>query len=236
MNIIADVKISQIAIRAQAYAMIRFAMKFLLSTILLFVSGTILSAADYKIKTVPVLPIESYPARTTVAEVTIAADPYDTSEKSFTAFDVKDLNARGYFPIHIIIKNSTPNYLTIRTRNILLITSSGEQRYTTPAAIVVDDVVKSGLTHKTPTTKSDDPAVSTKTGSPLTDFSAKELVVASMAPGTVTDGFLFFFNSDSKKNLFAGSTLFIPKVEEEGTRNPIGPFTILLDTAISAVK
>lgn len=211
-------------------------MKLLIATLLLFLSGATLPAAEYEIKTVPVLPIESYPSRKTVGKVTIAADPYDTNEKSFTAFDVKGLNSRGYFPIHIIIKNDTSDFVTIRTRNIILITSSGEQLYTTPGTIVVDDVVKSGLTLKVPMMESDDPNTTTKIGSPLSDFTSKELIIASMAPGTITDGFLFFFTPESKKNLFAGSTLYIPKLEEEGTRNPIGPFTILLDAALGAKK
>jgi hypothetical protein len=210
-------------------------MKLLIFILFLSVFGTNLPAAEYKIKVVPVLPIESYAARITVGRVTIAADPYDSNEKSFSAFDVKDLNSRGYFPIHVIIKNGTSGFLTIRTRNIILITASGEQLYTTPATVLVDDVVKSGLTRKIPTVKSEEPTTSTKTGSALSDFTGKELIIASMAPGTVTDGFLFFFTPDSKKNLFTGSTLYIPKVEEEGTRNPIGPFTILLDSAL-AVK
>ena len=209
-------------------------MRLFAATLLLILSGSILPAADYEIKTVPVQPMEAYPARTTIGKVTIAADPYDTNEKSFTAFDVKDLNSRGYFPVHIIIKNDSPSFMTIRTRNIILITASGDQLYTTPGTIVVDDVVKSGLTIKVPMKESDDPDTPTKTGSPLSDFTSKELIIASMAPGSTTDGFLFFFTPEPKKNLFAGSTLYIPKLEEEGTRNPIGPFTILLDAALRA--
>lgn len=189
------------------------------------------AAAEYVIKTVPVRAIESYPARATVAGATIAADPYPNDEKSYTAFDIKDLNSRGYYPVHIIIHNGTAGFLNIRTRNIILITSAGKQIYTTPGAIVVDDVTRAGLSGSMPLMGSKDDATSTREGSPLSDFTAKELINASMAPGSVTDGFLFFSNPDLKKNLFAGSTLYIPKLEEEGTRKPVGPFTILLDLA-----
>src|SRR5450759_3421232 len=94
-------------------------------------------AGDYQIKNVQVMPIESYPARVAAGAVTIAADPYPTDERSFSAFDVKDLNSHGYFPVHVIIQNSSPNYITIRTRNIVLVTSAGQEFYTTPATIVV---------------------------------------------------------------------------------------------------
>jgi hypothetical protein len=206
----------------------------ILITALYLLSGTLLLAGDYKIKTVPVLPIESYPAQVKVGGITIAADPYSSDEESFKAFDVKDLNSRGYFPVHIIIRNNTSAYLTIRTKNVILINSSAEQLYTTPAAILVDDVY--GLSNRIPAKNSKDPETTAKKGSPLTDFSSKELVNASLEPETVVDGFLFFYTSDPKKNLFEGSTLYIPKLEEEGTKKPVGPFAIRLDSALDANK
>jgi hypothetical protein len=206
----------------------------ILITLLYLLSGTLLLAGDYKIKSVPVLPIESYPAQVKVGGVTIAADPYSSDEESFKAFDVKDLNSRGYFPIHIIIRNNTSAYLTIHTKNVILISSSAEQLYTTPAAMVVDDVF--GLSNRIPPKKSKEPETTAKKGSPLTDFSSKELINASLEPEAVVDGFLFFYTSDPKKNIFEGSTLYIPKLEEEGTKKPVGPFAIRLDSAVAADK
>lgn len=192
----------------------------------------LLAAAEYHVKTIRVLPIESYPARISLGDITIAADPYATNEKSFTAFDVKDLNSHGYFPLHVIIRNSSQVFLAIRTRNVLLITKDAQQLYTTPATVLVEDVIKAGLVSKLPKMKSHDQSTSTKSGSPLSDFTGKELTNRTIDPGTISDGFLFFFTSDPKKNLFEGSTLFIPKLEEEGTHRPLGPFTIPLDPAL----
>jgi hypothetical protein len=201
---------------------------FLVLLILLSVQAP--QAADYRIKVVKVEPIESYPARTTVDGITIAANPYSTDKESATAFDIKNLNSRGYFPVHVIIKNETSFYLTIRTRNVLLFTPDGEQLYSTPAAIVVDNVTRAGLTKKEPT-KSDLPEAPQKV-SPLMDFTSKELITASIDPGATVDGFLFFFTEKKKKNLLAGSSLYIPRLEEEGTKKPFGPFTIRLDQAL----
>jgi hypothetical protein len=203
-------------------------MRIHLSVFWIFLATILLAASDYEIKPVKVLPIASYPARTTVGEITIAADPFDTDEKSFSAFDVKNLNSRGYFPLHVIIQNASTDFLSIHTRNVVLITSSGQQLYTTPATVLVEDVIKAGLNYKVS-------KKSTKViGSPLADFTQKELANRALDPGTVTDGFLFFFTPDPKPNLFAGSTLYIPKLEEEGTRKALGPFSIPLDPALSA--
>jgi hypothetical protein len=196
--------------------------------------AALLAASDYQVKPVKVLPIESYPAQATVGAVTIAADPYATDERSYSAFDIKNLNSRGYFPIHVIIKNASSDFLTLRTRNVVLITSSGQQLYTTPATILVDDVVGAGLASRLPLVKKGhaDQSTSTKSGSPLSDFTTKELTNRLVDPGTVSDGFLFFFTPEPKKNLFSGSTLYIPKLEEESTKKALGPFTIPLDPAL----
>lgn len=193
-------------------------------------------ALDYRIKTVELLPIKSYTAKTTLSGVTIAADPYDTNEKCSLAFDVKKLNSQGYFPLHVIIKNESESFLKIRTLNITLITESGQQLYTTPATIVVDDVIGGGFSSRIPLVGSSDLSTSTKTGSPLWDFTNKELTNRYVDPGTVTSGFLFFYAQDPKQNLFAGSTLYIPKLEEESSSNTLGPFFIPLNPALSSSK
>jgi hypothetical protein len=192
-----------------------------------------LCSAEYHIKKVDVLPIETYPARITLKGVTVAADPYDTNEKTYTAFDVKKMNSNGYFPLHVIIKNETKTFYKIRTMNITLITVTGQQLYTTPATVVVDDVIGSGLTSRIPLVGTEDSSTSTRAGSPLSDFTGKELTGRFLDPGTVSDGFLFFFTPDPKTNLFAGSSLYIPKIEEEGSKKTLGPFLLPLDPAIS---
>jgi hypothetical protein len=192
----------------------------------------LLLGSDYRVKTVKILPMESYPARTAVQDVTIAADPYATDEKSFSAFDVKHLNSQGYFPIHVIVQNSTQDFLIVRTRNILLITADGQKLYSTPISVLVEDIFKASSINKI----SRDSSGNIKAGSPLSDFSGKDLTNKLIDPGKVSDGFLFFYNAEPKKNLFAGSTLLIPKIEEEGTRKSFGPFSIPLDPALSQKK
>jgi hypothetical protein len=205
-------------------------------SILWLVFGVIaLMASDYKMKTVKVLPIESYPARITVGGITIAADPYDTDEKSYAAFDVKKLNSQGYFPLHVIIQNTSQEFLMVRTRNIVLITESAQQLFTIPAAVLAEDLFKGKSLDKMPE-KDRAAAASRNLGTPLSDFAEKDLTNKLLEPGKVSDGFLFFFTPDPKKNLFAGSTLFIPKLEEEGTRKSIGPFSISLNPALSPAK
>lgn len=190
-------------------------------------------AGEYRIKTVSVLPMESYPARVSVEGITIAADPYPTNDKSFTAFDIKDLNSRGYFPLHLILKNSSANYVSIRTQAIVLLTPDAHTFYATSATILVEDLVKAGFISKLPKATTHDQSTSTKTGSPLIDFTSKELRNEQIEPGSVVDGFLFFYTAAPKKGLFSGGTLIIPPLAVEGGRRQIGPFSIPLDPALN---
>jgi len=203
---------------------------FRILLVLLFVQAPY--ASDSNTKTGEVMPIESYPAQVTVGGITIAANPYTTDAESATVFNVKNLNSRGFYPVHIIIKNNTSSHLTIRTRNVLLFTPNGEQLYSTPAAIVVDNLSRAGLTRREPS-KTDVPEASQKV-SPLMVFTSRELVTESINPGGTVDGFLFFFTENRRRNPFAGSSLYIPRVEEEGTKKPFGPFTIRLDQALKS--
>jgi hypothetical protein len=184
-------------------------------------------AADYVIKTVTLKPLESYPAQLELGGITVAVDPYDSDEKSFSAFDIRDLNSRGYFPVHVLLKNGTSDYLSLSTRNITLETAAGQSLYTTSATIVVEDVVKAGFLTKLPKMKSRDPATSTQTGSPLLDFTSKELTNRNIAPGALVHGFLFFFSA-GKVNVLQGASLKIPSILDEGSRKPVGPFVIPL--------
>ncbi len=191
-------------------------------------------AADYIIKPVKVLPIESYPAREMQGGVTVAADPYGTDGKSFTAFDVKDLNTRGYHPVHVVIQNGASVYMNLRTRNIVLVTRDGSTLYATSAALLVEDVFKGEFGDRSLKTRTENRGASGKIGSPFIDFTTKELANRQLAPGEGTAGFLFFFIPGSKAVALAGAKLVIPDVINVSTRQPIGPFTIPLDPGLSS--
>lgn len=193
--------------------------------------GSLLLASDYIPKKVEVLPVESYPARASVKDITIAADPYPDNEKSATAFDCTDLNSRGFFPVHLIIRNNSPYYLKVRTQNIQLETRLGERLYSTPATIVVEEVVGKKFSDSFSGLKDGD-TLSDSIASPLSDFTSKALTNGLINPGMTRDGFLFFYTEKNKRSIFMGSTLIIPALREEGTNKVFGPFTIPLDPAL----
>ena len=197
--------------------------------------SAVLLASDYTVKKVEVLPIESYPARAVVDDITIAANPYPDDEKSATAFDIEHLNSRGYFPVHIIIKNDSAYYLKIRTQVFLLETRLGERLYSTPASLVLEDLIGKKYVDSL-SNLSDGDRLSDNVASPLSDFTSKELSNSLIEPGKIHDGFLFFYSEKHKRSLFIGSKIIIPGLREEGTDRSFGPFEIQLDPALEASK
>lgn len=203
----------------------------ILLKILSLLLSPLLLASEYTVKSVEILPLESYPAKMTVEGITVAVDPYPDDEKSSTAFDVDNLNSRGFFPVHVIIKNESPYYLKIRTQTILLETRLGERLYSTPAAMVIEDLIGKKYVDSMSSLRDGD-RMSNKVTSRVSDFTTKELSNTLLEPGKVRSGFLFFFSEKHKRSFFIGSKIYIPSIKEEGTDRTFGPFEILLDPAL----
>lgn len=198
--------------------------------LLTLLSGVPLPVAGYQAQ-----PLESYRARATVGGVTVAVEPYGSDEKSAAAFDLRDLVKRGYFPVYVAIRNETSDYISISTRKVLLSTHFGQSFYTTPAAIVVEDITGGGGFSRTP--KSRD-AAEGKGGqiSLLDALTGKELQNGQVEPGGTVQGFLFFFTPTPRQDFFAGSKLTIPGLTNRGTGRDIGPFEIPLDAGEKQVN
>jgi len=103
-----------------------------------------------------------------------------------------------------------PNYVQIRTQNIVLLTSDAQSLYATSSTLLVEDVIKAGFLSKLPKMSSHDQTISMKEGSPLIDFATKELKNEPIDPGATVNGFLFFYSAEKKKNILSGSALIIP--------------------------
>jgi len=200
--------------------------------LLLLILCPLLFSFDYSVKPVEVLPIDSYPSRVSIDDITIAADPYPDDEKSFTVFDVNNLNSRGFFPVHIIIHNNSPYYLKLKTQNVLLETRLEDRLYSTPATMVVEDLIGNRYSDSLSNLRDGD-RLSDTVASPLSDFTNKELSSSLIEPGMIQSGFLFFYSEKHKRSFFIGSTLLFPILNEEGTDKTFGPFSIPLDPSLA---
>lgn len=200
--------------------------------ILLFILMPLLIvASDYTVKPVEVMPIDSYPSRVSTDDITVAADPYPDDKKSSQAFDVENLNSKGFFPVHLIIRNDSPYYVKLKIQNVSLETRLGDHLYSTPATMVVEALIGNKYADSLSHLKDGD-RLSDKVATPLADFTNKELKNSLLEPGSIESGFLFFYSDKNKRSLFIGSTLRVPVLYEEGTDKTFGPFEITMDPSL----
>lgn len=188
--------------------------------------------ASYKSIKVKVDPARSYPFRVTQGYVVIAADPYETSDKIKTAFDLKDLEKLGIVPVNVIISNEGEDLILVSGQDVNLLDSKNHSLQ----SLAVEDVVQALVTKgKSPSTHGPNPS------SPIPlprrdslrgdafevemDLNNKALKEVRIAPKTTASGFVFFRLPDHQMKL-AGHKLYIPQVKNLKTKEDLLFFEI----------
>ena len=80
--------------------------------------------ASYQQGIIDTRPVDTYLNRVTLEGVSLAADPYDSSEKGQKGFYV-DVTSEGFYPVHLIFKNDTNDRVIVLRETVELITASG---------------------------------------------------------------------------------------------------------------
>ena len=93
------------------------------------------TAADKDVRFSPA-PAASYPAHQTNAQVTVAADPFDTEEKVKTAFGKNNPNPFGVLPMLVVIQNDSGKAIRAEQMKLEYIGSDRSRVAATPAADV----------------------------------------------------------------------------------------------------
>ena len=78
-------------------------------TISLFVIG---GCASYKLGNINIRAVDAYLLNTTSGGVSLAADPYDSTEKAKEGFYV-DTTGKGFYPINLIFQNDTGDRIMV---------------------------------------------------------------------------------------------------------------------------
>jgi hypothetical protein len=81
--------------------------------------------ATHTVKWVDAKPVDSYSIHTKMEGISLAADPYDNPDKAKEGFYV-DVCSKGFYPVHLILRNGTDNRLIILRDSIELIDAEGK--------------------------------------------------------------------------------------------------------------
>lgn len=66
----------------------------------------VVGCASYKYGKIDVRTVDEYKAHTTTGGISLAADPYDTTEKAKEGFYV-DVTSKNFYPVNLIFQNNT---------------------------------------------------------------------------------------------------------------------------------
>jgi hypothetical protein len=97
----------------------------------------IVGCASYKAGRIDTKSIEDYANHAEKDKVLLAADPYDTSEKAKAGF-YEDVTEKGFYPVHLIIKNDSNERILILEEEIELVDTNGNTYRTVHSNIMSD--------------------------------------------------------------------------------------------------
>jgi hypothetical protein len=162
-------------------------------------------------------PIDSYPNRQTVEKLTVAAEPFDTEEKTRPAYGKLNPNQYGILPILVVMQNNSGQALTLETLRLEYILPSRQRIDATPAPDVArSQGVKRPNIYPGPL-PSPIPRTTSKK-SPLTawEIEGRAFAAKMLPPGESASGF-FYFQAPHR----AGSVLYLTGIREASSRREL---------------
>lgn len=172
-------------------------------------------------------PATSYPARQTLEQLTIAADPFATEAKTRQAFGKLNPNRYGVLPILVVMQNEGPQALSLETMRLEYVTAEGQRIEATPASEVRyaagprrPDLVPGPLPPL--------PGRSSRRKNPLDAWEIEgRAFVAKMLPPKESAGGFFYFQAPHRP----GAKLVISGIRVAATGKELFFFEIPLDAA-----
>ena len=162
-------------------------------------------------------PIDSYPNRQTVEKLTVAADPFDTEDKTRQAFGKLNPNQYGILPILVVMQNNSGQTLSLETMHVEYLLPSRQRLDATPARDVArtqgvkrPNIYPGPLPTPIPRT--------TSRKSPLTawEIEGRAFAAKMLPPGESASGFFYFQVAQR-----AGSVLYITGIREASSRREL---------------
>lgn len=113
----------------------------ILTTIFL-VSG----CATYQPQVVKMGSVETYISKTTISDIIVAVEPYDTSDKSKSAFSV-DMTMKNIKPLQLVIDNRSADHILFLRPDVSLIDVKGNEHRPTDVKYVSSRFEKNEISY-----------------------------------------------------------------------------------------
>jgi len=184
--------------------------------LVLFLSISALPAADKEVRWTPG-PVESYPHRVTSEKVTLAAEPFETAEKTRGPFGKLNPNQHGVLPMLLVIKNDSGKALRLDVMDVRYIDQNRNQLEPTPAHEV--PLIEGGKKPKL--VQNPIPTGAPKLGNRRSKLNTLEIQTRAFAakmlpPGDVASGFFYFQTGFSSR-----ARIYVTGLREAGSEREL---------------
>ncbi len=108
---------------------------FILALIVLLFA--VIGCASYKHGNIDVRTVDAYSIHTTIDGISLAVDPYDSTEKAKKGFYV-DVTSRGFYPVQLIFQNNSSDRVIVLRETVELIDPENNSHKPVRSTIMVD--------------------------------------------------------------------------------------------------
>ena len=177
-------------------------------------------------------PAATYAAKDSHDDVTVAAVPYDTGEKSKAVFGKYDPLKVSVLPLYLVISNNSKDVLRLDKWTVEFMAADRQRAEPIPAGRVSQMLRGRDLPRSLEPKRGPFPRLPDR-GSSDADLVAKEFVLQMVPPGDTVGGFLFF-DTDRRRNVVQGAKLYLLHVTWGSSGKELIYFEIKLDDALKA--
>ena len=173
-------------------------------------------------------PAEAYPARDTHEGLTVAAEPFETRQKTKPVFGKHKLAEAGILPVLVVIANTTDKTVRLDSFSVQLLTQDRRKIDPTPAGVVVQRLSgKKGKKLPFPLPR----LPGGSRGNAAMEVLVHEFNMRLLPPDSTASGF-FYFDIGRNRDWLRGSKLYLTRLFWAHNSQPLMYFEVPLDEAL----
>ena len=174
-------------------------------------------------------PADAYPARDAHEGLVVAAEPFETREKTKPVFGKHNLAKAGILPVLVVIANTTDKTVRLDNLSVQLLTRDRQKIEPTPAEVVVQRL-KGGRGSSRGRMPFPLPRLPGSRATVAIEVLIHEFNMRLLPPESTASGF-FYFDLGRARGWPPGSSLYLTQLFWAHTAQPLMYFEVSLDDA-----
>ena len=176
-------------------------------------------------------PAEAYPARDTHEGLLVAAEPFETRQKTKPVFGKHNLAKAGILPVLVVIANTTDKTVRLDDLSVQLLTRNRQKIDPTPAGVVVQQLTGKGRKSRRTVPYPLPRLPGSSRAKVAMEVLVHEFNMRLLPPESTASGF-FYFEVGRSRDWLRGSKLYLTQLIWAHNAQPLMYFEVSLDDAL----